>query len=653
MAFAAIHYSTDKDQSQLSCWPDNAELSIAGETFFDQYLTFDHGDAQTTGGEVLQDPPSPSLLLESLQNELRGSSCGPLDLPPGGSHAETPVTPSSRSIAIARRTSSADRVDPHPATLAGLVGNPILSNGSISDSELLHLEGISLQSSPPRRNATAPSTPPFGTAPLSPSKHSRYIEKLYATVRRVPRRPKLANQAHYPPVNMATLDPFLVDSRSGVAPLDLNYGDFTDQTVVPKREPIECHGLPLTPPPTGRISDEHRAVSSMVVGGPLEDPFSDEGLGGPTIIQMAKHRDASTPIHTPVIDDDSLFGHHASAPASAPIGSFRRSHRAYRSTSSAEWPAPGLLTNVRYTHDASTWSPGPPSAAYVIDNGGGGGSIPSPGWWDNNPQTGEMSHAEPAHHSTTTNMRNQPADLQYEYNSAGSLSGLMIHMPQPRASVLSFNNEHVVVAPTTPSSTRHHHIPVTQHGQFQQQHGGGGGGGGNNNRGHGYTDRRPRPRAPSSGARHLGSQTSPRKLRHSRSMGALREESPSPSPMTHHHGHHAHHGHQGHQGDPPASPSVRKARSFTRRSGRTPRTPSFTMGTSGGGRGGNFDFVNYTPENGQTLMKGVAPSGSSKTKARRDKEAREKEQRIRESTIKELQAAPPSVLQKLINGFEL
>ena len=35
-------------------------------------------------------------------------------------------------------------------------------------------------------------------------------------------------------------------------------------------------------------------------------------------------------------------------------------------------------------------------------------------------------------------------------------------------------------------------------------------------------------------------------------------------------------------------------------------------------------FVNFTPSDGEKLLTGVAPSGSSKTKARREREAAEK-----------------------------
>ncbi|OJD19671.1 hypothetical protein AJ78_00403 [Emergomyces pasteurianus Ep9510] len=44
-------------------------------------------------------------------------------------------------------------------------------------------------------------------------------------------------------------------------------------------------------------------------------------------------------------------------------------------------------------------------------------------------------------------------------------------------------------------------------------------------------------------------------------------------------------------------------------------------------------FVNFTPEDSQKLLTGVAPSGSSKTKARREQEAREKRRKLSEAAL--------------------
>ncbi|EEH36570.2 regulatory protein wetA [Paracoccidioides lutzii Pb01] len=46
-----------------------------------------------------------------------------------------------------------------------------------------------------------------------------------------------------------------------------------------------------------------------------------------------------------------------------------------------------------------------------------------------------------------------------------------------------------------------------------------------------------------------------------------------------------------------------------------------------------ISFVNYTPEDSQKLLTGVAPSGSSKTKARREQEARDKRRQLSEAAL--------------------
>ncbi|PGH09116.1 hypothetical protein GX51_00870 [Blastomyces parvus] len=47
----------------------------------------------------------------------------------------------------------------------------------------------------------------------------------------------------------------------------------------------------------------------------------------------------------------------------------------------------------------------------------------------------------------------------------------------------------------------------------------------------------------------------------------------------------------------------------------------------------SVSFVNFTPEDSQKLLTGVAPSGSSKTKARREQEARERQRKLSEAAL--------------------
>ncbi|KAK4144204.1 uncharacterized protein C8A04DRAFT_28106 [Dichotomopilus funicola] len=61
-------------------------------------------------------------------------------------------------------------------------------------------------------------------------------------------------------------------------------------------------------------------------------------------------------------------------------------------------------------------------------------------------------------------------------------------------------------------------------------------------------------------------------------------------------------------------------------------------------------FVNYTPHDSALLMTGVAPSGSSKTKARREREAAERQRAFRERLARAVRAAGGDV--RRLGGFE-
>lgn len=63
------------------------------------------------------------------------------------------------------------------------------------------------------------------------------------------------------------------------------------------------------------------------------------------------------------------------------------------------------------------------------------------------------------------------------------------------------------------------------------------------------------------------------------------------------------------------------------------------FGLGGGGGSSEIGFVNYTPDDHNVLMTGVAPSGSSKTKARREKEAMERQRKLSEAVVKAVTAA--------------
>ncbi|OCK79815.1 hypothetical protein K432DRAFT_382717 [Lepidopterella palustris CBS 459.81] len=56
-------------------------------------------------------------------------------------------------------------------------------------------------------------------------------------------------------------------------------------------------------------------------------------------------------------------------------------------------------------------------------------------------------------------------------------------------------------------------------------------------------------------------------------------------------------------------------------------------------RAANVDFVNFTPDDSRKILTGVAPSGSSKTKARREKEAAEKRRKLSQAVTRAIMEA--------------
>ena len=61
-----------------------------------------------------------------------------------------------------------------------------------------------------------------------------------------------------------------------------------------------------------------------------------------------------------------------------------------------------------------------------------------------------------------------------------------------------------------------------------------------------------------------------------------------------------------------------------------PSTPLLSTTTTTNNQQNNIGFVNFTPSDSKRILTGVAPSGSSKTKARREKEAGERRRKLSE-----------------------
>lgn len=244
----------------------------------------------------------------------------------------------------------------------------------------------------------------------------------------------------------------------------------------------------------------------------------------------------------------------------------------------------------------------------------------NPGWWD-------MSLVNQNQEQLLAGQRQQqhagfPGEMAYEYNhqqNAGhgvqdtSSTGLMIQMPPHQQSMVTTNGgaggELALTAQTyLPPPT-----PATE-----------------------PRPSRP-PRAKSSGARHMS--TSPmRKTR-----------APSASP-TRRNSRHSSGG---------SISSIRSVSGGTNMPGtpcsvvkkRRSRDVSVGGGAGAGAAQMEVGFVNFTPSDGGVLMTGVAPSGSSKTKARREKEAVERRRRLSEAAMKAVAAAGGDVEKLIEQGF--
>jgi hypothetical protein len=99
--------------------------------------------------------------------------------------------------------------------------------------------------------------------------------------------------------------------------------------------------------------------------------------------------------------------------------------------------------------------------------------------------------------------------------------------------------------------------------------------------------------------------------------------------------------------DPPSpAPSpelqVRKRKTQKPNKQTAPRTPSV---------GGPVGFVNYTPEDSEQILTGVAPSGSSKTKARREKEALERRRKLSQAAVRAVRAVGGDVKALVDEGL--
>ncbi|KAH6697566.1 hypothetical protein F5X68DRAFT_239019 [Plectosphaerella plurivora] len=623
---------------------------------------------------------------------------------PGGSgdflsvHHQAGVQ-SSSAIARPPREQRSAQASTYPAAPLG-PGAP----ESISDSELLRLEGISLKASPSR--PPPPPTPhPLGTVSLSqhPTPHPRQGREGPATTTTISdqqqphptattttntnttttasaatntaasaaaRRPattttststasstttsffkavaskiqqkaatvrssKASSSSHRRTATAATNDPSQDYNQSNMSTVAIGR-PISPATSLPKAiklEPTQHHQMAMTADPRLPISPPNSAtipqgMSANFGSGMLEDPFG--GVPVNQVHGMYRRSNPHTPLDTPIMDDDKAemyfspttthMGGHESGPVSQ--------------TSKAAWP--------------SSQSDSQGAIAWANSFAQPDGSIDGAHWWDSSVDVNAVNahfqaqNARNASYNLALHVHPDGPDMSYgAYGtphipvSAGpDMSGMMMGMPSGPHHSRSSSSPVVHNAYT--------HLPPQHHMQQQQQHPHPGS----------QTERRPRmPRAPSAGTRHL--QTP---MRRQRPPSRTRRDSSSVSPTPQARSRNS----SGSSvvGGPVMASSIKKRRSFNATTARHHiRTASngsavglgIDLSNNGGGGGGGF--VNFTPSDKNVLMTGVAPSGSSKTKARREKEAQEKRRRMSEAAIKAVRDAGGDIDKLMEEGF--
>ncbi|KAM7212658.1 regulatory protein weta [Rhypophila decipiens] len=733
MAFTAgDRLSLENKENETFSWHDTADEPNSGD-FFEQYVMLDGTDAgsPTGGGEgsfdslpeahdmpAFSSPAAGSLPPHPGQQQQQQPSTGSMTNGSITNHSQgVPASTTAQSFQPQHQQSHANRqTGGRPDMLHHQQHNTMEQNdlslstyelsggGSISDSELLKLEGLTMRS--PRVNLppTSASVPPSPhSRSTSPRKAGR-LEAIYAKIRT--KAANLQGKSRQQP--QLDMQPPAISTAQMGSPARKATG---------KSKPYNLHikkdHLPLSPPLTGSMADlSHQGPTAdngmQFVNGFLDDPFFDPSSLLGSMPQTNGGVGPSTPLHTPLLN--TTFTSSAGGVPSQPAIVWQLGP-----DGKTLW-SPGSMDMQRTTDPSS----------FMGGNGDGDDS-----WWndsdamdtDNTGMDNSIFQQQQQQQHAGRNMNNAAMDLtmqqiqqlqQQHQNGGGEFhyplppgedfaaSGLMIHMPQPRtpsAAVLNNSGQH-------------------QSGAAQSK--------------------RPRPKAPSSGARHhhhpSGAMTSPRKTRTASGSGASGgggangngRTTPSPSPTPgegsgHHPSRRLHrrsasmntlnnHGiitGGGPDGLGPTQPAaIRKKRSWTgRRLGATeaaaaaaavvsgggvppvPAVPADLLSprqqhqqeqqrnvarrvnstsslaaagnnnsrisrqqqqqqhmvsgsnSAGGGAGAGLGFVNFTPQDHNILMTGVAPSGSSKTKARREKEAAEKQRRLSEAVLKAVAAA--------------
>lgn len=591
--------ATDRDPGFY--WQDIDDGPNDGSAdFFGEFINFDNEIPSSMADPHSHNPGMPALadglILDHPAESTASASSGvsttedEFDLFSCSSQVDA-TGPSHHGSSAA--PGATQEVDPRSLALAGNDGlvmekRSMVPRVSMSDPELPQINGISLQTSPGRRvPVSQPSSP---TPPNTMTrKPNKFVEALSSTIRK-------ASKLRKPRKSIAM-------DRPGSPTMDNP----------PRALRLQDHpynGNDAFPPSPTCGPD-----STNFVHGFCDDPFNEIPQQPPNNMRFFSTNGIHTPAVSPGVKTEPGL-YQPEMAGQVPESSWQHQQHPHPHPHQHPHPHPHPHPHQQ------TVAPGHPHQQPVAVVGSAPESWPGheyiaqsahqSGWWDLNllSQNGEYAVVDPQQQKNANlnlAMHAQHAELPYEYQMHDPNSaGLMIHMPQPRTASAPVHdlalNAQTYLPPPPP-------VPPT-------------------------TERHRPPRAPSSGARHLS--CSP--------IRKTRQPSVPPTPTTAHSRH-------------SSNGSVGSARSASGR-GIVPGTPTAmrkqrrSRDSSGGGAGGgDIGFVNFTPSDGGLLMTGVAPSGSSKTKARREREAMERRRRLSEAAMKAVQAAGGDVDKLMEQGF--
>ncbi|ATY65593.1 Full Developmental regulatory wetA [Cordyceps militaris] len=611
MALWTSSYPVDAgDRDPSFAWPDtdvpSAGLEDSQPDLFSQFLDFDagHGGATAVAAEPFYlDPSQHQHHIPHNQHESSTTSSGV-------SNADDFDFLSSNPAGYDVDTSALAMFAQDPAASAMYTS----SGMTVSDTALERLEGISLHSpkkdgAATLRRAVSPAPEhnmaAVATATTTGRRSKKMMEALSSTLRKATmRKTRKVSQAMQRAVSPSLENPPMAikPGSAQVPPRGRRaHRAHTQHALHLQQQQQQQQSFPESPPP---LQVDTGLANGAFVSGQFDDPFGGE----------------ISPRHAPPPQQPPQMRYYSQGGLGTPMDSPTRNAAMLQQQQQGihHWQ------QQQQQHGAH-WSAA--SSQQDLWWGGAGG----PGGIDAKNIDANMA------------MHSQHGELPYDVRGDGGHAmaaahnnGLMIHMPQPRAG--TGVNELVLNA--------HTYLPPPPPPQVPTE---------------ASRSARP-PKAPSSGARHHHQRTmSSSPMRKQRAPSA----SPSPGTTTRQSRHSsgasaassAQRSASGRVSVPGTPSGIKKRRSRDAGSG------SFSADDGGGGGGGGISlgggggggggFVNFTPNDGSVLMTGVAPSGSSKTKARREKEAMERRRRLSEAAMKAVAAAGGDIEKLKEQGFEL